>query len=302
MAAPTLPAGLTTRPLTQDDARVVFELMAAQELADLGTVEIEEADIVSDWARPSYDVGSSTVGVFDGDTMVGYADLTSLERSDAAVLPTHRGRGIGTWLAHWLQDKARERGSTIVGMPTPEGSPGDRLMTDLGYHVRWNSWVLQVPAGQQIPHRDVPDGYTVREGTTDDLRAAHNVIEDAFLEWSRRDREDFEDFLAETTGRPGWEPWNLRVVTDPGGDVVAVSVVFAAPESSTAYVSRLATRKDQRGRGLAQALLIDSFEQGRLHGMTTSELSTDSRTGALSLYEKVGMVVTSNWVHRAINL
>ena len=35
---------------------------------------------------------------------------------------------------------------------------------------------------------------------------------------------------------------------------------------------------------------------------TVSELSTDSRTGALGLYEKVGMVVTSNWVHRGVNL
>ena len=38
------------------------------------------------------------------------------------------------------------------------------------------------------------------------------------------------------------------------------------------------------------------------HGATKSELSTDSRTGALSLYEKVGMVTTSVWVNRAIDL
>ena len=33
-----------------------------------------------------------------------------------------------------------------------------------------------------------------------------------------------------------------------------------------------------------------------------SRLSTDSRTGALSLYEKVGMVVTDVWVNRGIDL
>ena len=37
-------------------------------------------------------------------------------------------------------------------------------------------------------------------------------------------------------------------------------------------------------------------------GATVSELSTDSRTGALGLYEKVGMQVTSTWVNRAIDL
>ena len=31
-------------------------------------------------------------------------------------------------------------------------------------------------------------------------------------------------------------------------------------------------------------------------------LSTDSRTGALSLYEKVGMEVVAVWLHRSIAL
>ena len=57
-----LPEGLTARPLTEADARAVFEVMAAQELHDLGAVDIEEADIVGDWQRPSFDVSASTVG------------------------------------------------------------------------------------------------------------------------------------------------------------------------------------------------------------------------------------------------
>ena len=47
-----IPAGLTHRPLQLDDAQAVFEVMAAQELADIGEVAIEEADIVGDWSMP----------------------------------------------------------------------------------------------------------------------------------------------------------------------------------------------------------------------------------------------------------
>ena len=54
--------------------------------------------------------------------------------------------------------------------------------------------------------------------------------------------------------------------------------------------------------GLARALLVDCFAVAREHGASRSELSTDSRTGALGLYERVGMRVTSTWVHRAIAL
>lgn len=299
---PVLPEDLTTRPLAKTDARAVFELMAAQELEDVGEVSIEEADIVSDWARPSHDLGARSVGVFDGDTLVAYAELMGADRADTSVLPSHRGRGIGTWLARWLQDLGRRLGSTVIGMPVPQGSPGDRLLEQLGFRVRWTSWVLQLPEGATIAERELPEGYVVRTAETDDLRAAHDVLEDAFLEWSVRDRESFEDFEAATSGRPGFEPWNLRVVADAEGDVVGVSLVLVSDNGSTGYVDRLAVRRDQRNRGLAQALLVDSFAQARAHGTTTSELSTDSRTGALGLYERVGMATQHIWVNRGIDL
>ncbi len=304
----TAPTGLTTRPLTITDARAVYEAMADQELVDIGSVEVEEADIVGDWQRPSFDVGASTVGVFDGDLLVGYAEVNSLDRGDAVVRPAYRGRGIGTWLASWMQALARSRGATIIGMPVPEGSAGDVLLTSLGYHVRWTSWVLKLPRGAEVVDRPLPEGFAVRTAEESEYAAVHDVVEDAFLEWSDRERETFEDFAAVTMLRPGFEPWHLRVVTDAAGGVVgAANVSIYADEhdragGSEAFISRLAVRRDLRGRGLAQALMVDAFARAREHGSQTSGLSTDSRTGALGLYEKVGMQVTSTWVHRAIRL
>ncbi|PVG84822.1 GNAT family N-acetyltransferase [Nocardioides gansuensis] len=295
-----LPEGLTTRPLTRADSRAVYELMAAQEVEDIGEAFIEEADLICDWAKPSHDQSARSVAVFDGELMVAYAELAGADRADTAVLPAYRGRGIGTWLAAWLQDCGRRHGSSIVGMPVPVGSAGDRLLEALGFEVRWNSWVLQLPDGFEIQPRELPSGYTVGEAGEADRPAAHEVLEDAFLEWSERDREPWEDFAAQVMGRPGFEPWNIRVVKDAGGVVVGAAIVqLALP---TAYIARLGVRKDQRGRGLAQALLVDAFALAREHGATVSELATDSRTGALPLYEKVGMVVTSSWVNRAIRL
>jgi ribosomal protein S18 acetylase RimI-like enzyme len=199
-----------------------------------------------------------------------------------------------------MQDNARTKGLPEIGMPVPVDSPGDRLLEALGYRVRWNSWGLALLEGAVVPERALPEGYAVREADTSEYEQAWQVQEDAFLEWSVRDREPFEDWKAEVTGRPGFEPWNLRVVIDPAGAVVAMAWVQLGPES--AFIARLATRKDERGRGLAQALLVDSFAAGTAHGAQKSELSTDSRTGALALYEKVGMVVTSNWVNRGLTL
>jgi ribosomal protein S18 acetylase RimI-like enzyme len=295
-----LPDGLESRPLRQDDAHAVFEVMAAQEAADLGEVMIEEADIVGDWAQPSFDVSASTIGVLDGDRLVAYAEVGSSGRCDAAVDPAYRGRGIGTALAHWTQVNARARGLAEIGMPVPLGSPGDRLLTALGYRVRWESWGLELPPGATVPVRTLPEGYVVRAAEPSEYEQCWTVQEDAFLEWSVRERESYDDWLAGVTLRPGFEPWNLRVVTDPAGAVVSFGWVQLGAES--AFIARLATTRPERGRGLAQALLVDAFAAGRAHGATRFELSTDSRTGALGLYEKVGMVVTSTWVNRGLAL
>ena len=300
-ASPALPAGLTTRPLKKSESRALFDLIAAQEQHDTGSVEIEEADLISDWAVPGYDLEASSIGVYDGELLVGYAEHMRGDRVDAAVRPGHRGRGIGTWLAAWLREHAASRGATTIGMPVPVGSDGDRLLADLGYRVRWTSWMLALPEGKEIEHRELPEGYAVGQARPEDYVALHAVLEDAFLEWSERDRETFEEFTAMVLRRPGFEPWNARIVTDPSGGVVAAAIVFLS-ETGTAYIARLGTRKDQRNQGLAQALLVDSFAAGREHGATVSELNTDSRTGALGLYEKVGMVTTGVWVNRCVDL
>jgi ribosomal protein S18 acetylase RimI-like enzyme len=294
------PEGLRSRPLEPQDAHAVFELMAATELEATGEVAIEEADIVSDWQRPSFDLATQSVGVLDGDRLVGYAEVTMGRRADAAVSPEYCGRGIGTALALWTQAISRRDGKGLVGMPAPDGSAGERLLKALGYEVLWTSWVLEMPEGKAIEPQPIPDGYAIRVAADeDDYRKAHEVIEDAFLEWSERERETYEDFAASTVQRPGFEPWNLRLMTDPSGEVVGASFVVLA--DAFGYVDRIAVRRDQRGLGLARALLVDSFALAREHGATRSELATDTRTGALGLYEKVGMEIRSVWRHWAID-
>jgi len=301
MPAPLdLPEGYVERPLTASDAAAVTAVMAAQELHDVGEVVIEEADIVADWQRPGYDVPEHAVGILRDDTLVAYSEHTYDDRGDAAVHPDHRGRGLGTQLARWMQEKAREHGQTKVGMPVPRGSAGDRLLEALGYHVRWESWVLQLPAGVSIPERPLPSGYVVRAARAEEWPEVWRVNEDAFLEWSVRERDTFEIWKSQTVLRPGFEPWQLRVVVDPSGTVVGMALLQL--NEATCYIARLAVDGQCRGLGLGQALLVDAFAVGREHGATVSELSTDSRTGALGLYEKVGMKVTSTWVNRAINL
>ncbi|QFG70080.1 GNAT family N-acetyltransferase [Ornithinimicrobium pratense] len=287
------------------DARAVYQVMAALERAEIGSADIEEADIVADWQRPSVDVPSVTLGVFAGDRLVGYAEAARDGRCDAAVHPDWHGRGIGTALARWMQHRSRELGASRVGMPVPQGGTGDRLLQALGYHVAWTSWVLRLPEGADIEPRALPDGHVVRVARPEEYRAVHQVVDEAFLEWADREPQPYEDFEAGVLRRPGFEPWQVRVVARSDGIVGAAVLVMARDEEGApveGYVDKLAVRRGRRGLGLAQALLVDAFTLAREHGAPAVGLATDSRTGALSLYAKVGMVVTQTWVHRAIDL
>ena len=266
----------------------------------VGQISIELADIVADWQRPSFDIARQSVGVVHGDRLVGYAEVYLGRWADAAVSLDHRGHGIGTALAHWTQRISRRDGQGLVGMPVPLGSAAERLLAGLGYRVLWTSWVLAIPEGATIDVQPVPAGCTIRSAQGEaDYRAAHRVVDEAFLEWSERDPESYDDFAAGTVLRPGFAPWQFRLAIGSDGAVMAVSVVMV--DDDLGYVAKLAVRRGHRGRGLARALLVDSFEAARAHGCTRFELSTDSRTGALGLYERVGMQVTSTWRHWAID-
>jgi GNAT superfamily N-acetyltransferase len=232
--------------------------------------------------------------------MIGCAEVDAGGRGDAAVHPAWHARGVGSALAAWMQTRGREQGASEVGMPVVQGSPGDRLLEALGYRVGYTSWLLSLPEGVEVPARTLPSGYAIRDAAEPDLPVVHQVLEDAFLEWARREREPFEDFLAETVQRQGFQPWNIRLVSTPDDQIVAAVIVLMSLDGAQAFVPRVATRGDQRGRGLAQALLVDAFGLGRRHGATSFSLSTDSRTGALDLYRKVGMVVDSVWLLRTI--
>lgn len=297
MSAATLPAGLTTRALGLDDVAAVLAVMVAEELAELGHVETDEADILGDWQRPSVDLARTTVGVLDGEVLVAYAELAGADVGYANVHPDHHRRGIGTWLAHWLVDRARSEGSSVIGAQVLGGGSADRLLAGLGWEPRWTAWDLTLPEGAEIVAQPLPAGYALRDATPADHRAVWTVLEDTFLEWSDRERQSIEDFASRVWLRPGTESWHVRVVTDADGAVVGATHVFLAGEDG--YVNKIGVRADQRGRGLARSMLADAFAAARAHGAVRSQLATDSRSGALGLYQRVGMEVSSTWVNRA---
>ena len=66
-------------------------------------------------------------------------------------------------------------------------------------------------------------------------------------------------------------------------------------EVGEGWIQQLATEANHRHRGIATALLGTAFAGFRERGRTRAGVSTDSRTGALDLYERVGMRVERSY-------
>ena len=162
-----LPPGLTARPLAPADLDAVYAVYAGAEVEDAGHLAIEPEDIAGDWARPSFDLATDSIGVFDGERLVGAAEVTTGgRRAEGAVLPGERGRGIGSWLAAWTEERATSLGSSRVGQVAPDGSLPQRLLRGRGYTLGHTSWVLELPEGREIPQRSLPVGHTLATADT----------------------------------------------------------------------------------------------------------------------------------------
>lgn len=60
--------------------------------------------------------------------------------------------------------------------------------------------------------------------------------------------------------------------------------------------------REHRHRGIARALLQTAFARSFHRGYHWTSLSTDSDTGALSLYERVGMRIHRSFTHLSLDL
>jgi len=298
-----LPDGYHARPLTPEDAQAVTDLVAATELDVDGEVEIDLTDVQGDWERPSFDLTTMAIGVERDGTLVAFAEQFR-GRAEGHVHPEHRGRGLGSALALWTEAAARAKGRRLVGQTVSDAHTSARtLLEGLGYEHGWTSWLLRINLDHIVESPSLPEGYILRDWRPDeDDRALFEVVDTAFEEWSDREGHAFEDWAVSMLGHPAVAPSTTPVVEHAGQIVGAAIGMDYGPAIDEGWVQQLAVAKEHRRLGLGRALLHESFRRFRDRGKAQAGLSTDSRTGALRLYEQVGMAVDRSYTHWSTQL
>jgi GNAT superfamily N-acetyltransferase len=287
-----LPGGVVARVATRQDVDPIVALVATCEAANDGVSEVHPTDIIQAFDLAS--TGDDILVVQGPGGIVAWATLVD-GRADVNVHPDARGQGIGAALLAWTERQARIAGRTQVRQVVTDADvAAHRLFEESGYTEIQTTWILEIELGEAAPTVHVPPGIVLRAYEPGDEQEVYQVIEDAFSEAPGRDPVSFERWAAHVRDHPAFAPGLSRLAFD-GAELVGVALSLDYAGESEGWVQQLATKATHRHRGIARALLGSVFAVIHATGKRTVGLSTNSRTGALSLYERLGMRVRRSY-------
>jgi GNAT superfamily N-acetyltransferase len=297
-----LPAGFTASPLADADIDGVVALVRACELHDSGQALYERADLVADLVLA--DRQRDALIVRDpGGVVVAWGLIVRARSRYADVHPDHRGLGLGHSLVLWSVDRARQLGADRIGQTVEDTRVDARdLFERSGALPVRTAWILRrhdEPASPPVPPDDLP-GIVMRESTPADEVEALEMMELAFSQWPDRKPSTLTTWQAMVTRREGFTADQLQLAV--GADARIVGAAFLIDDGQELWVDKLATHPGFRGRGIGSALMRRTFVLAHARGRRATWVSTDSTTGALPFYERLGMQVTRSFTHWAIPL
>lgn len=274
------------RPATHADVPAIHTLVAACETALHGHPETDADAIAADFARTGLNMDTDTRLVFAHDGTLA-ARAWVHRRCEIDVHPHHRGQGLGTTLLDWAETRARETGAQqLTQILADNDHEAGELVRSHAYQGKVTSWLLQTTHSDPA---QPPAGITVRPYHPGDAHTVHELLENAFDEWQQR-RKPFEEWARHTIERATFAP-AMSPIALHGNHIIGAAIALDDPASPDGYLDRLAVHPTHRRQGVARHLLQWSFHAFARHGKPTTTLWTHSDTGALSLYESIGMTV-----------
>jgi len=221
------------------------------------------------------------------------------------VDPSWRRRGIGCAMLHEDERRLREiaaehqheRPRWLGSFGADRDESNTRLLLSEGYVVVRHFYDMVRPTLDDIQDFPLPEGLLVRPVRREGFRAVFDADGEAFRDhWGGIDSSEaaFQRWI----GSPTFDPSLYIVAWD--GDQIAGGVVNVIDPVENAtrghqrgWLDSVFTRRPWRRRGLARALIGQSFHVLRERGMTSAALGVDAANPneALALYESSGFAV-----------
>jgi mycothiol synthase len=298
------------RPPVLEDAAAIAE--ALNEFNRPAGFDLDSPDEVAVWLEfPSFDLERDVrVAVVD-DEIVGYTEVFSPAEDGKFVLLDVRAAPAHPEASKALLDFAEEhaqglvaRGGKIRIWTAEKAGAWRGVLEARGYELHRYSLRMFADLAVEPREPDWPEGILVRTlARAGDERAAYEVEMETFADQG-------DDFVPEAF--EDWRHWMMREPFDPklwflahdGDELAGISLCRGdwSGEPETGWISVLGVRRPWRRKGLGSALLLHSFRELRARGKKRVGLGVraDNATGAVQLYERVGMRIVSRilWYER----
>ena len=300
-----LPTGYHLRAPAIRDSAAIADVIQAHDIADFGEPDFTEGDLVDDWLRPRFTLGSDA-WVLIGPTgrIIGYASVWESQpdrefEGDAFVLPEYSGRGLGGQLLELMEHRAvavgAGRAMNLGVFASTANEEKRNLLERRGFQyarsvLRMRADLNRDPADDDAMDGEAPAGVAIRSFVPADENGLRVVWLDAFASHGRFSPRGVEEWFQSRFDHPAFDPllWRVATVDD---EVVGAVLVFDVGE--TGYTSTVAIRAEARGRGIGPALLRSAFavlrDRGQMRVMVS--LDADAEPALLGLYEAAGMRV-----------
>lgn len=301
-----LAPGYSVRQPTQEDIPAILTIIHDFELVESGEVDFyDTSHILMDWE--DLDLSKDVwIIIAPGGQPCGYATLTPDEGqivADGYVHPQHKNRGVGTTLIELMERRAGElvaedttaKRLVLINNILANSPESVTLLERHGYELArvYFRMHIELEPNLVLPVPIWPEGVTLRtsDGSPEDIRLAHEVIEDGFRDhWAHIPRElnDWEHNMV----RENFDP-SLWFFAQAESEIVGAALCKTR-EANYGWVEQLAVRRPWRKHGLGMALLHETFRTFQRRGAHRVGLGVDgqSLTGAQRLYERAGMHVT----------
>ena len=281
---------MNLRPFDESDAPAVAALINAEDERFYGRPgRITAADIIM------FLQYSKEAWVWEDDGRLA-ASATYGMHGDAANtrgFVAVKGQGIGSEILERGEAFARAQGATkiLTGAPEPDAT-ARALFESRGYREARRFYEMEIELTEAPREPALPDGLVVDELREDEYEAFYDALNEAFADHWEWHPEPFEDWLERRRGQHRDEHGPIWFVVRDGAQLAAVTR-NDANVAGGGYVGAIGVRPAWRGKGLGKALLYRTFAEFWRRGTTRVTLDVDAQntTGAVALYERVGMHV-----------
>jgi mycothiol synthase len=282
-----------TRAAQWQDAEAVVALLMARHIADLGLPLFRLEEVQDEWRSNDLELSRDVLLVEIDGALAGYS-IVHRPGAFAVVAPAREGRGVGTRLLQWTEQRERERRvDAHRQIAASTNARARELFERAGYrHVR-SYWRMARPIDRGVTAVDPPPGVTLRRVDPDgDARALHALDAESFAASPDYVPESYEMFVQEHLQAHDSAP-ELSLIAEQdqeAGQIVGFLLARRWQHESSGYVELLAVAPGHQRRGIGTALLTHGFAAFAAAGLNQAQLgvASDNPRG-LRVYEAAGM-------------